>query len=1294
MLPWLPLLLSAAVLAWPDDSAWQPLELIGGSCDKAPLLSWDAAGDGVLDEAYLDLVGEECGDTPAALWAYDSDWLYLRVRLAESPVDDVPRSGAWGVLIDLQDFASRDDAVLLLDGDADEIQLWFNSAPSPGWNDTAETFLASWSDPFGNDQARVSDAGSSVGGGSDVFLDLAVPSDSFMDILNLGKTDTIGLFVATGQGGQARLANDLMGCDASIQSCGALDHRCAPVNISDDLDEDGLGADEEVDLGTDPDDADSDDDGLLDGDEVELGTDPLACDSDGDGLIDGLEAGLDEPHTDTDAESSCWVPDQDPSTSTDPTLEDTDGDGVDDGEEDTNADGAVGAWELDPNDPSDAADDDHDGIADALEERCGGDDTDDRDGDGLPDEDESLAQTDDDGFPDFCDPDSDDDGWSDGDEDNVDSDGDGIPDYQDLDSDADGIADADELGGDHDCDGLDERIDPWHDDGPCGDPDGDGWINGKEAACGTDPLNASSYPTSPEACFGADPDDPGDPPQPPSFSDGHFGGGCRAAPVPVGALLVLAGVLSLISRRRSSAMVVLLLWLGLPATPATAQDLDLQRFQAVADQGAFIGLEDARGTAEGLGGTVSFSYAQNPFVYHYDDPSRPTEPVVSSLGTLDLQPWWRVGPARLAVNVPLPLVATGSGVSGTHWIGDLALDAKLLLLDRLERPLGLAVRGRATAPTGNSDAWVGSGVPTFAAELDLAVGKQLVAAANLGVATGNGTRLDDLVLGPQMRWGLGLQAPLTDPIFMVLELRGAHLLPSLDSRGAHPIEALLGIRSRPVGPWVGSLGLGTGLSHGVGAPGLRLVTGLAYVPRAPDAPPGLFVDHDRDGLVDERDACPDQPEDFDGRTDRDGCPDQGMTPVRVLLRDAYGQPLPGGSLALLQGGHSLDTRRFHDGQLVRSLPSGLQQIEISTPGHHPLRFELDLQEAQAHSVTCQPPPRVSAARERAVEGAGSDPDGDGLFGARDACPDQPEDTNAQADQDGCPDGYLTTTRFELRDPAGIALPSGQVLLVSGPTTGAWEAPDGLLQRGLVAGDYLVVAQAEGYRPLEQQLTVPQQPGLEVTLQLEPAATLAQVLLEVHGADGGPLPARAWAQGPLELLRATDARGQLTLSLPAGAYQLHVSSPGFRAYRGSLELEPDTTTPLVLSLQPLPATGDEPSGLPVLLPRLIPDTGTPSDQELALRALADSLRAHPEVLVVTLAGWVAGGSDDAAVQQSLELARAARRWLIEREGMDGARLLAVGLGAVQPQPGDERPPRGIEVQPAVMALQTGGALHLD
>ena len=139
-----------------------------------------------------------------------------------------------------------------------------------------------------------------------------------------------------------------------------------------DPDGDGLVSFEEVDLGTDPYDADSDDDGLDDGLEVdETGTDPLLADTDGDGLDDGEEVDL----------------------GTDPLDPDTDGDGLADGDE-----AGEGTDPLDP-------DSDDDGLDDGAEVEVGADPLDpDTDGDGVLDGPDGLGDDDEDGIINVLDP--------------------------------------------------------------------------------------------------------------------------------------------------------------------------------------------------------------------------------------------------------------------------------------------------------------------------------------------------------------------------------------------------------------------------------------------------------------------------------------------------------------------------------------------------------------------------------------------------------------------------------------------------------------------------------------------------------------------------------------------------------------------------------------------------------------------------------------------------------------------------------------------------------------------------
>lgn len=99
-----------------------------------------------------------------------------------------------------------------------------------------------------------------------------------------------------------------------------------------------------------------------------------------------------------------------------------------------------------------------------------------------------------------------------------------------------------------------------------------------------------------------------------------------------------------------------------------------------------------------------------------------------------------------------------------------------------------------------------------------------------------------------------------------------------------PIEGQLGLEHWIVKDVRLTGFVGTGLATGVGAPDFRAGLGVAfglnppYRPR-PDPSEG---DRDGDGVPDERDECPDDPEDPDGFQDADGCPDDDNDQDGVL----------------------------------------------------------------------------------------------------------------------------------------------------------------------------------------------------------------------------------------------------------------------------------------------------------------------------------------------------------------------------------------------------------------------------
>ncbi len=330
---------------------------------------------------------------------------------------------------------------------------------------------------------------------------------------------------------------------------------------------------------------DSDCDGLSDAYEFSTlyadgrRTDVSDPDSDGDGIIDGVELG----RTSAVAQSGCPpIADADPATRTSPTSPDTDRDGIEDGLEDLNRNGAVDAFELDPN----RLDTDNDGLPDPLEDlnrngRADPDETNgalaDTDGDGVPDgiEDrnrDGVRQADE-SSPRALDTDQDD--LSDGVEDNN---ANGIPEAFETiswstDTDCDGVGDGDEvlryltnpLRADTDGDGLTDGVelgvtssvagslcaisivpdqDPTTQTNPRSvDSDGDGVrddeedanLNGRVDAGELDPLNedtdGDSISDGDELRLGTAPLDPTDPPAEQASGLATVCGGADAAPI-------------------------------------------------------------------------------------------------------------------------------------------------------------------------------------------------------------------------------------------------------------------------------------------------------------------------------------------------------------------------------------------------------------------------------------------------------------------------------------------------------------------------------------------------------------------------------------------------------------------------------------------------------------------------------------------------------------------------------------------------------------------------------------------
>jgi OOP family OmpA-OmpF porin len=298
--------------------------------------------------------------------------------------------------------------------------------------------------------------------------------------------------------------------------------------------------------------------------------------------------------------------------------------------------------------------------------------------------------------------------------------------------------------------------------------------------------------------------------------------------------------------------------------------------------------------------------------------------------------------------------ANGQPLLGNQWgpgkldlqgVGYVAVHAKWRIL-KVERGFGLALGAQAgvgipgTAQNAGADpgfwAW-----PIAVAEKRLGPAGQLRVAVNAGYRahSASSTQLDlnrgTYRDGSLFTWGGGVSFRALESLDLVAETYGTYLLSSGPTANIAASNEVVGGIKLFV-EHNSYLMLGAGLRYGQGfeAADFRGFLGFVFEPS--------IGDRDGDGIKDDVDKCPDDPEDFDGFMDEDGCPDPD--------NDNDGIP-------------DVDDR-------CPNVPEDLE-------GDHD--------------------------EDGCPEGHDGDRDGDGIPDSKDKCPDDPEDRDGFQDEDGCPD---------------------------------------------------------------------------------------------------------------------------------------------------------------------------------------------------------------------------------------------------------------------------------------------------
>jgi outer membrane protein OmpA-like peptidoglycan-associated protein len=365
---------------------------------------------------------------------------------------------------------------------------------------------------------------------------------------------------------------------------------------------------------------------------------------------------------------------------------------------------------------------------------------------------------------------------------------------------------------------------------------------------------------------------------------------------------------------------------------------------------------------------------------------------------------------------------SSSGLTfGGQFVGDLGLHAKVRFLNTSKYPVGLALLASVYAPTSQkANQFLGEGQVTIRPELILdkefgwarrfrmalnvgalirpsthsftdqgttlrgdptvnmggdfcRPGPPLASTGMMGMFSGPtrdsglcGTQLSR-ALGTQITYGLGLSGAVVPQRFdLLLEFYG--YADVTGNANAYPLEAVAGAKVYLAQKSYFLIGGGASLiPDQTGGPVGRAFIGFIFEPS--------IGDRDGDGIKDDVDKCPDDPEDLDDFEDADGCPDPDNDRDGILDKNdkCPNEPETKNGFEDDDGcPDSTDLDRDGDG-----IPDKVDKCPDDPEDKD--GFEDD--------DGCPDP----------------DNDKDGILDVDDLCPNDPEDKDGFEDQDGCPD---------------------------------------------------------------------------------------------------------------------------------------------------------------------------------------------------------------------------------------------------------------------------------------------------
>jgi OOP family OmpA-OmpF porin len=307
-----------------------------------------------------------------------------------------------------------------------------------------------------------------------------------------------------------------------------------------------------------------------------------------------------------------------------------------------------------------------------------------------------------------------------------------------------------------------------------------------------------------------------------------------------------------------------------PARPR--EPLDIERFKPHVTYDGFVMTEGSavRPEADRWQVGAYINYSLNPLITVNQDDELVDRFVGHRLGFDVLASATLFGPVALGVGVPFFLYQDGDEDPDVAGFGDIRIVPKLRILDDREL-FGLGLVAELRVPTHAGDFSGGARNVVFAPRLiadhrfwdtGFRIGANAGVAFREKTTFENVTALSEYVYTAAASYRFGGW----DGIAAIgAEVNGGVGLTDSINLEELPLEGTLFAKINPTKEWEVSGGPGVGLIPGYGIPTFRGHVGIRWSPTEND--------RDGDGIPDDEDACPDEPEDRDGFEDTDGCPE-------------------------------------------------------------------------------------------------------------------------------------------------------------------------------------------------------------------------------------------------------------------------------------------------------------------------------------------------------------------------------------------------------------------------------------